>query len=102
MNNNASSAAMPRPEILLRPRGASDDSIYPALDDAAAFRDFFDRNGFIVMRRAVDPALCEAAKQAFISEALPDKTGYFKRHASGQYERHVYTEQGFMKYPLLN
>lgn len=92
---------MPRGEILLRPRGDAEDA-YPALEDGAALRAYFERTGFVVLRRALPPAMCEAARLAFLREALPDRRAYFKRHASGRYERHVYTEYGHMKHPILN
>jgi phytanoyl-CoA hydroxylase len=95
-------ASMPRADILLRPSSAPSDLAYPSVDDAPAFKEYFEREGFILMRRAIAPEICEAAKQAFLSETLPDKRAFFVRHASGKYERHVYTDQGFMKYPIMN
>jgi phytanoyl-CoA hydroxylase len=71
-------------------------------DDPAALRAFFEREGYAVLRAAVPRAVCEAARQAFLREALPARYSYFKRHASGRFERHVYTEHGHMKYPIMN
>jgi phytanoyl-CoA hydroxylase len=50
----------------------------------------------------VPAAVCETARAAFLREAWPARTAYFKRHASGRYERNVYTEYGHMKYPIMN
>ncbi|MES2299923.1 MAG: phytanoyl-CoA dioxygenase family protein [Pseudomonadota bacterium] len=103
LNANPHSAQiMPRASILLRPRDANDDRAYPALDSPLAFKEYFEREGFILMRRAVQAPLCEGAKQAFLQEAFLDKQAFFVRHASGTYERHVYTDQGFMKFPIMN
>jgi phytanoyl-CoA hydroxylase len=92
---------MPRDTILIRPAGDQADA-YPAFQNTLAFRSYFEREGFIVIRNAISSDLCEAAKQAFLAEMLPAKHALFVRHASGAHERHVYTEHGFMKFPVMN
>lgn len=92
---------MPRNIVLTQPPTSLADN-YPSLASADDFRAYFEREGFVVLRSAVSPELCEAAKQSFLTEMLPAKKAYFLRHASGRHERHVYTEQGFMKYPIMN
>nr|WP_229256318.1 phytanoyl-CoA dioxygenase family protein [Duganella lactea] len=54
------------------------------------------------MRGLLPPAVCETARLAFLREVWPARRAYFKRHASGRYERNVYTEHGHMKYPIMN
>jgi phytanoyl-CoA hydroxylase len=88
-------------DILIRPRSDADD-VYPSIDDMAGLRAYFEREGFVVLRRALPPLACETARQAFLREALPARRAYFKRHASGRYERNVYTEHGHMKFPIMN
>ena len=95
-------STFPRAEILHGPRTPDALEAYPAPEQASAFRDYFEREGFIVIRAAVPGACCEAAKNAFLKETWLDKRAYFERHASGKHERHVYTEHGFMKYPIMN
>jgi phytanoyl-CoA hydroxylase len=92
---------MPRDTILLRPPGDQADA-YPSPHNTYAFRAYFEREGFIVIRNAIEHGLCEAAKQAFLTEILPARNALFVRHASGAHERHVYTEHGFMKFPVMN
>lgn len=92
----------PRQLVLQHPRGTIDTENYPLPDDAAAFREWFEREGYVVVRNAVSPSLCEAGVAAFRREVLPDHLSFFERHASGRYERHVLTETGFMKYPIMN
>ena len=94
--------AMPRSLVLQYPRGTQEREHYPSPDDATAFREWFDREGYVVVRNAVPAALCEAGIAAFHKEVLPDRRGFFERHASGRYERHVLTKSGFMKYPIMN
>ncbi len=87
--------------VRLRPSPDEADA-YPSPNQELQFKAYFEREGFIVVRRALPKELCEGAKQAFLNEVLPAKQAYFMRHASGKHERHVYTEQGFMKYPVMN
>lgn len=104
MNSQAISDArkcMPRAEVLTFPSQNGFDE-YPSVSDPAAFRAYFEREGFICIRQAVPKALCEKATQAFLTEVLPARRQFFLRHESGRMERHVYTEQGFMKYPIMN
>ncbi len=92
----------PRQLVLQHPRGTTEIEPYPSPDDTALFRQWFEREGYVVVRNAVPTALCESGITAFRREVLPDRLGFFERHASGRYERHVLTETGFMKYPIMN
>jgi phytanoyl-CoA hydroxylase len=76
------------------------DFTFP-LADPAAFVAFFAEQGYIVLRGAVPKDRCEAAKAAFERDVKPSRR-YFKRHESGDFERHVFTKAGFMKYPIMN
>ena len=98
----AATQPMPRGQVLQYPRGTTDREHYPSPDEPDAFRDWFQREGYVLVRGAVPAALCEAGIAAFRQQVLPDRMGYFERHASGRYERHVLTETGFMKYPIMN
>mgnify|MGYP001806743892 CR=1 FL=1 len=71
-------------------------------DDIAELRERFRRDGYVVVRGAVPPGLCASAAAAFIADVKPDRRFCFLRHESGTYERHVFTEHGFMKYPIMN
>lgn len=74
----------------------------PAANDVPAVRAYLEREGYVVLRRLLPLAPCESARQAFLDEVLPARRAYFKRHASGRFERNVYTEYGHMKYPIMN
>jgi phytanoyl-CoA hydroxylase len=101
MTVHTSTAPAQTRDILIRPRTQHDD-VYPSADDVPALRAYFEREGFVVLRQMVPPAICDTARQAFLREVLPARRAYFKRHASGVYERNVYTEHGHMKYPIMN
>jgi phytanoyl-CoA hydroxylase len=53
------------------------------------------------VRGLLPPEACEALRMAFKQEVVPSRD-YFLRHASGIPERHVFTEHGYMRYPLMN
>ena len=73
---------------------------YPVADHAGMRAHYLDQ-GFVVVRGAVPRELCARAVAAFEREVKPSRA-YFKRHASSDFERHVFTEAGFMKYPIMN
>lgn len=78
------------------------EPVCPALDNAAQFKAWFEAQGYIVLRGALPAAACEAARQGFLREVYLDTEAFFPRHTSGTHERHVYTDHGFMKYPIVN
>lgn len=71
-------------------------------DDLAELRKAFERDGYVVVRAAVPAGLCTSATAAFAADVKPARRFCFLRHESGTYERHVFTEHGFMKYPIMN
>jgi phytanoyl-CoA hydroxylase len=75
---------------------------WPALTDAAAFREYFRREGYVVVRNALPRAVCAEAVDGFLKEVHLDNRALFLRHASARYEPHVYTEAGHMRYPIMN
>ncbi|MBE9168013.1 phytanoyl-CoA dioxygenase family protein [Pleurocapsales cyanobacterium LEGE 06147] len=75
---------------------------YPSLDEPKALKEFFDEEGYIVIRNAIPKSLCRAATNAFLTEVKPKVNYFFLRHESGTSERHVFTKEGFMKYPIMN
>lgn len=73
----------------------------PSPADLDGIRRTFDREGYVVVRGLVPALACEALRAAFKREVAPSRD-YFLRHASGMPERHVFTEHGHMRYPLMN
>lgn len=71
------------------------------VDGEESLRERFLRDGYVILRGAVAPEVCRRAVDAFETEVKPDR-GYFLRHASGKFERHVFTPANFMKYPIMN
>lgn len=78
------------------------DEAYPALTDAVAFSNYFEREGYIIVRDALPPAVCAEAVDAFLKEVHLDHRALFLRQAPSRYEPHVYTPAGHMQHPILD
>jgi phytanoyl-CoA hydroxylase len=77
------------------------DDPYPPLHDHAAIAEYFAEHGYVVLRGAVPPELCDEARAAFASELRPYR-GFLYRQATAEPERHVWTAGGHMLNSLLN
>jgi phytanoyl-CoA hydroxylase len=77
------------------------DEDYPPLTDTNAFREYFAREGYIVVRGALPPALCGEAVEAFLKEVHLDHRALFLRQAPSRYAPHVYTHSGHMQQPIV-
>jgi phytanoyl-CoA hydroxylase len=74
----------------------------PELADSHAFRDFFRREGYIIMRKALPPAVCAEAVDGFLKEVHLDNRALFLRDCPSRYEAHCYNDAGHMRYPIVN
>lgn len=74
----------------------------PALADAAAFRRFFEHEGYAIVRAALPAALCAEAVDSFLREVHLATHALFLRQPRSRYEAHVYTLAGHMQYPIVN
>lgn len=75
--------------------------VTPPFTDPRAIRDAFAREGYIIVRGLVPPALCAGSRDAFVRHVRPSGN-WFHRHKSGAYERHVINADGNMQYPIMN
>lgn len=71
-----------------------------AASPPATLREALARDGYVVVRGLVPVDACHAAVRAFEAEIKPDR-GFFHRH-TGTSERHVFTDHGHMKFPIMN
>lgn len=78
------------------------DEACPALADTSAFKDFFQCEGYVVVRNALPRVLCEEAVDGFLKEVHLDNRALFLRHAPCRYEPHVYTDAGRMRHPIID
>jgi phytanoyl-CoA hydroxylase len=74
---------------------------YLALDTDAKIRSYYDTEGYVVIRGAIDPGLCDEARAAFANEVKPYR-GYIYRQASAIPEKNIFTEHGHVLNSLLN
>jgi phytanoyl-CoA hydroxylase len=88
-------------DSMLTHTGHVADETYPPLSDTDAFRDYFEREGYIVVRGALPPAVCGEAVDAFLKEVHLDHRALFLRQAPADYAAHVYTQAGHMQQPIV-
>jgi len=64
-------------------------------------RQYYNENGYVVVRGLLPPELCDRATAFFETEVKPFD-GFIYRQASANPERHVFTNKGFMLNSILN
>lgn len=64
--------------------------------------EFFQREGHVVLRGALPPAVCAEAVDGFLEEVHLDTRALFLRADPGRYAPHAYTEAGRMRFPIVN
>jgi hypothetical protein len=62
----------------------------------------FEREGHVVLRGALPPAVCAEAVDGFLAEVHLDTRALFLRSAPERYAPHAYTETGRMRFPIVN
>jgi len=77
------------------PVAEEDDYPYFGLEQVEDIRKYYDENGYVVVRGVLAPGLCDDATSSFEAEVKPFG-GFICRQASGNPERHVFTNEGFM------
>jgi phytanoyl-CoA hydroxylase len=78
------------------------DALCPAPSDPAAFTEFFQREGSMLLRGALPPAVCAEAVDGFLKEVHLDTRTLFMRNAAARYQPHAYTEAGRMRVPIVD
>jgi phytanoyl-CoA hydroxylase len=83
------------------PVAEEDDYPYFVLHQAEHIREYYDENGYVVLRGLLPQGLCDRATASFEAEVKPFG-GFIYRQASANPERHVFTNEGFMLNTILN
>jgi len=83
------------------PATSDEDDAYFSLSDAAAIRQYYDENGYVVVRGLIPGDLCERALKDFEREVKP-YPGHIYRQTTANPERHALTDWGLMLNPILN
>ena len=82
------------------PIAEEDDDRYFVLDQVADIRKYYDENGYVVLRGLLPQGLCDRATTSFEAEVKPFE-GFIYRQASGNPEKHVFSNDGFILNPIL-
>jgi phytanoyl-CoA hydroxylase len=91
----------PMGELIHIPAADDEDYSYFSLRDAAAIRQYYDENGYVVVRGLVPGGLCDRALTEFEREVKP-YPGHIYRQTTANPERHAFTDWGLMLNPILN
>jgi len=83
------------------PAAHDEDHAYFSLREAAAIRQYFDENGYVVIRGLVPRELCDQARMHFDREVKPFP-GHIYRQTTANPERHAFSDAGLMLNPILN
>jgi phytanoyl-CoA hydroxylase len=83
------------------PASLDEDYEYFSCAQGGAIRDYFDANGYVVVRGLVPPQYCESALRWFRDEVAPSNR-YVYRQTTANPERHIFTPHGYMLNPILN
>src|SRR3954471_24271425 len=76
------------------PAFRNDDSSGYDGRDVAGIADHYAEHGYVVVRGAIPPEVCQAANGAFEQQVKHDRRAFYR--LSGVPERHEYTDSGFM------
>ena len=69
-------------------------------NQVADIRRYYDENGYVVVRGLLPQGLCDRATASFEAEVKPFG-GFIYRQASGNPERHVFSNEGLILNPIL-
>lgn len=75
--------------------------IYLALKTDEAIRNYYEENGYVVVRNLLPEHLCDKILGNFKTEVKP-YNGYIYRQASANPEKHIFTEHNYMLNSILN
>jgi phytanoyl-CoA hydroxylase len=80
---------------------AEDPSPRFQVEQAAALKQYYSDNGYVIVRGLLDPASCEHLRALWASEVKPSDA-FIYRQATAKAERHKFNAQGWVMNPILN
>jgi phytanoyl-CoA hydroxylase len=83
------------------PATAEEDHPYFERKDREAYTSYYQQNGYVVVRGAIDLPTCDAANEAFDKEVYPSRD-FIYRQTTARAERNAFTPTGFVSNPILN
>jgi phytanoyl-CoA hydroxylase len=88
--------------ITLKLSGRSQENDeYAALRTDSQIRQYYQENGYVVIRGLLPEELCDRARKHFLNE-VKSYTGYIYRQASARPEKHIFTPGGHMLNAIMN
>lgn len=75
---------------------------YLNLRNETAIRDYYDQQGYVVFRNLIPGELCDQARLAFEQEVKPYEGYLYRQPSSGDPEKHIFTESGYVLNSILN
>jgi len=87
-------------EILV-PETAEEDGPTFSVHDMAAIRAYYEKNGYVVIRKVMAPQVCDQIRGAFTASVKP-YNGHIYRQTTANPEKNKINEFGFVMNPLLN
>ena len=83
------------------PETADEDAPHPSVDRPAEIAAAYERDGYVVLRGLVPPAVCDAVRAAFNAEVRPSRTPIL-RQKNMRYEANAFDADGFLVNPVFN
>jgi phytanoyl-CoA hydroxylase len=83
------------------PENGSENGTTFECNELELARDYYDKNGYAVVRGAVAPSVCDLIRGAF-AETVKRYPGYIYRQVTQNPEKNRFNEYGFMMNPILN
>jgi phytanoyl-CoA hydroxylase len=71
------------------------------LDDLAGFRQYYEANGYAILRGLISAEQCDRIRELWNTEVKPFD-GFMYRQATAKVERHVKNDRGWVMNPILN
>lgn len=76
--------------------------VYSQLRDATDIRNYYEQNGYVVLRNLIPAELCDRARLAFEQEVKPYDGYMYRQTTSGSPEKHKFAESGYLLNSILN
>jgi phytanoyl-CoA hydroxylase len=79
-----------------------DSSPYFSLEESSTIREYYQQNGYLVIRNLIPTELCDRARSVFAQEIKPFDGYLYRQPSSGAAEKHILTDHGYMLNSILN
>lgn len=103
VENNLFKITAPDGREIEIPVGVDDNTDpYLKLVNETTFREYYDREGYVIFRNLIPPDLCDRARLSFEAEVKPYQGYMYRQTSSGDPEKHRFNEHGYLLNSILN